>query len=126
MKRRFFDYRARAVPDGPDDGTIAPWAVVASLPFAPEIVLPTIAQFNRLRLAELHPYGFKATSNPTFLAGNDSSTGWVSPWHYGINEGPIVVMIENHQSGLVWRLTRECPAIVAGPRAAGFTGGWLP
>ena len=65
---------APAVPDGPDDGTIAPWAVVASLPFAPEIVLPTIAHFNRLRLADLHPYGFKATFNPTFLVGGDSPT----------------------------------------------------
>ena len=52
VERRFFDYRARGVPDGPDDGTIAPWAVVASLPFAPEIVLPTIAHFNRLHLYE--------------------------------------------------------------------------
>jgi hypothetical protein len=42
VKRRFFDYVARAIPYGPDDGTLAPWAVVASLPFAPEIVLPTI------------------------------------------------------------------------------------
>jgi hypothetical protein len=49
----------------------------------------------------------------------------VSPWHFGINQGPIVVMIENHQSGLVWRLTRGCQPIVAGLRAAGFTGGWL-
>jgi hypothetical protein len=49
----------------------------------------------------------------------------VSPWHFGINEGPIVVMIENHQSGLIWRLTRGCAPIVAGLRAAGFTGGWL-
>ena len=50
VERRFFDYLARGVPDGPDDGTIAPWAVVASLPFAPEIVLPTIAHFDRLHL----------------------------------------------------------------------------
>ena len=42
VERRFFGYMARGVPDGPDDGTIAPWAVVASLPFAPEIVLPAI------------------------------------------------------------------------------------
>jgi len=125
VERRFFDYRARAVPDGPDDGTIAPWAVVASLPFAPEIVLPTIAHFNRLRLAEVHPYGFKATFNTTFPEGSGSPSGWVSPWHFGINEGPIVVMIENHLSGLVWRLTRGCPSIVAGLRAAGFTGAWL-
>jgi hypothetical protein len=51
--------------------------------------------------------------------------GWVSPWHFGINEGPIVAMIENYKSGLVWQLMRECPYVVAGLRAAGFTGGWL-
>ena len=114
------------MPDGPDDGTIAPWAVVASLPFAPEIVLPTIARLRRAgSVAGDHPYGFKATFNPTFPDAGGPPHGWVSPWHFGINEGPIVVMIENHQSGLVWRLTRGCPPIVAGLRAAGFTGGWL-
>ena len=125
VERRFFDYRARGVPDGPDDGTIAPWAVVASLPFAPEIVLPTIAHFQRLHLHEVHSYGFKATFNPTFGDGSGSTPGWVSPWHFGINQGPIVVMIENHQSGLVWHLMRGCPYLVTGLRAAGFTGGWL-
>jgi len=54
-----------------------------------------------------------------------SPAGWVSPWHCGINEWPFVVMIENHQSGLVWQLMRSCPDIVAGLRAAGFTGAWL-
>ena len=39
---RFFDYVARGVPFGPDDGTLAPWAVAASLPFAPEVVAPTM------------------------------------------------------------------------------------
>ena len=125
VERQFFDYRARGVPDGPDDGTIAPWAVVASLPFAPEIVLPTIAHFNRLRLHEVHRYGYKATFNPTFPDGGGSPLGWVSPWHFGINEGPIVVMIDNYQAGLVWRLMRGCPYVAAGLRAAGFTGGWL-
>jgi hypothetical protein len=42
VTRRFHGYLARGVPYGPDDGTLAPWAVVASLPFAPEIVLPTL------------------------------------------------------------------------------------
>src|SRR5262249_15517347 len=42
IERRFFDYLARGVPYGPDDGTSAPWAAVASLPFAPDIVVPTI------------------------------------------------------------------------------------
>jgi len=126
VERRFFDYLARGVPNGPDDGTIAPWAVVASLPFAPEIVLPTLEYFNGLRLSDVHPYGFKATFNPTFPVADASPLGWVSPWHFGINQGPIVVMIENHRSGLAWRLTRDCPPIIAGLRAAGFTGGWLP
>jgi hypothetical protein len=125
VERRFFDYLARGVSDGPDDGTIAPWAVVASLPFAQEIVLTTLEYFNGLHLADAHPYGFKATFNPTFPVADGSSLGWVSPWHFGINQGPIVVMIENHRSGLVWRLTRNCRPIVAGLRAAGFTGGWL-
>ena len=124
VERRFFDYLDRGVPDGPDDGTIAPWAVVASLPFAPEIVLPTIEDFTRWQRAGVHEYGFKATFNPTFPVPG-LRHGWVSPWHFGISEGPIVVMIENYRSGLVWRLTRGCPPIVAGLRAAGFTGGWL-
>jgi hypothetical protein len=124
VERRFFDYLAREVPDGPDDGTIAPWAVLASLPFAPEIVLPTVADFTRWQVGGVHDYGFKATFNPTFPVEGFPG-GWVSPWHFGINEGPIVVMIENHRSDLVWRLMRGCRPIVAGLTAAGFTGGWL-
>ena len=46
---RFYDYKTRGVPNGPDDGTLAPWAVVASLPFAPEIVLPSIRYFDETR-----------------------------------------------------------------------------
>ena len=95
VERKFYDYLARGVPYGPDDGTLAPWAVVASLPFAPEIVLPTIDHFSRLRLREIHPYGFKATFNPTFMNHPGSAYGWVSPWHFGLNQGPIVLMIEN-------------------------------
>ena len=125
IARQFFDYRARGVPYGPDDGTIAPWAVVASLPFAPEITLPTIADFTRYRRAGDHRYGFKSTFNPTFPDPGGLPNGWVSPWHFGINEGPIVIMIENYRSGLIWQLMRGCRYLVAGLRAAGFTGGWL-
>ncbi len=125
VERRFYDYLARGVPYGPDDGTLAPWAVVASLPFAPEIVLPTIDHFTHLKLREQHPYGFKATFNPTFPDGSGNPYGWVSPWHFGLHEGPIVTMIENYRTGLIWDLMRRCPALVAGLRRAGFTGGWL-
>ena len=89
-ERTFFDYVARGAPYGPDDGTIAPWAVVASLPFAPEIVLPTIEHFDRLQLQLDNPYGFKATFNPTYSLQTAGKNGWVSPYHFGINQGPIV------------------------------------
>ena len=114
------------MPFGPDDGTIAPWVVVASLPFAPGIVLPTIEHFvNELQLKSANPYGFKATFNATFPIQGDARCGWVSPWHYGIDQGPIVLMIENYRSELLWRLTLRCEYIVNGLRRAGFGGGWL-
>ena len=125
VTRQFFGYLARGVPDGPDDGTLAPWGVVSSLPFAPEVVLPTIAHMRRLRLGGAHRYGFRTTFNPTFPDPGGFPHGWVSPWHCGLDQGPIVVMIENYKSGLVWQLLRGCPYVVAGLRAAGFTGGWL-
>lgn len=124
-ERRFFDYLARGVPDGPDDGTLAPWATIASLPFAPEIVGPAVTGFDNLKLRVDNPYGFKATFNRTFALEDESARFWVSPWHYGLNQGPIILMIENFRSGLLWRLMRGCPYLVHGLRRAGFTGGWL-
>lgn len=53
-----------------------------------------------------------------------STRGWISKG-YGLDQGPVVLMIENYRSGLVWQLMRECPFIVTGLRRAGFTGGWL-
>jgi len=122
IKRRFYDYVARGVPYGPDDGTVAPWAVVASLPFAPEIVLPTIRHFK-----DVYPGKccFKCSFNLTFPHESEGKPGWTSTYYYGINLGPVVLMCENYRSGLLWQLTRSCPYIVAGLRRAGFTNGWL-
>ncbi|MGH6610311.1 MAG: glucoamylase family protein [Burkholderiaceae bacterium] len=125
IQRVFYDYIARGAPYGPDDGTMAPWAVVASLPFAPEIVLPTIENFERMHLNEPHQYGYKATFNPTYPLGTNEEYGWVSPYHFGLNQGPIVMMIENFRSGYVWQLMRQCPYLVTGLRRAGFNGAWL-
>ncbi len=125
IARNFFGYEARGAPFGPDDGTIAPWAVVASLPFAPEIVLPTVKHFNELHLRGTNPYGFKATFNPTYPDESGRTFGWITPWHYGLNQGPIVMMIENFRTGLLWELMRRCPYVVEGLRRANFRGGWL-
>jgi len=127
IERVFFDYLGRGVPYGPDDGTLAPWAVVASLPFAPEIVLPAIDFYiHQTKLKEPGAYGFKAAFNPTHPGEPGNPYGWwVSPWHVGLNEGPIVLMIENYRSGMLWRLMRGCSYIQKGLRRAGFSGGWL-
>ncbi len=121
--RRFYDYIARGVPSGPDDGTLAPWAVVASLPFAPEIVLPSLRHFDDTFPEMTSHYGFKCSFNPTF--SGPSGKGWVSKGYYGLDQGPIVLMIENYRSEFLWQLMRQCPYIVDGLRRAGFAGGWL-
>jgi hypothetical protein len=125
VERQFYDYYARGAPFGPDDGTLAPWVVVASLPFAPEIVIPTVRAMARLDLGMTKRYGFKPSFNQTY-AVPDSPTGWwVTPYHFGIDQGPVALMIENYRSGLIWNITRRSPYITAGLRRAGFTGGWL-
>jgi hypothetical protein len=123
--RRFYDYVARSIPNGPDDGTLAPWAVAGSLPFAPEVVLPSLRHINQDYPDMTSKYGFKCSYNPTFASGKRKGKGWVSQGYYGLDQGPIVMMIENYRSGLIWRLMRKCPHIINGLRRAGFRGGWL-
>jgi len=121
--RAFFDYTARGAPYGPDDGTIAPCAVLASLPFAPASTLSAVRHFLDLypewtdtwRL----PSGFNRTAS-----GRDAR-GWVSEDSYGLDQGIVVLMIENYRSGLVWRLMRGSSIVRAGLKGAGFEGGWL-
>jgi len=125
IERRFFDYVARGVPYGSDDGTVAPWAVVASLPFAPEIVLPTIRHFKEVYPEITGKYCLKCSFNLTFLQESEGKPGWTSAFHYGINLGPVVLACENYRSGLLWRLMRKCPYVVTGLRRAGFANGWL-
>ncbi len=66
---KFHAYLARAIPFGPDDGTLSPWAVAASLPFAPEVVLPTLRRINEDFPEITSKYGFKCSYNPTFNSG---------------------------------------------------------
>jgi hypothetical protein len=126
VPRVFYDYIARGAPFGPDDGTVAPWAVVASLPFAPDIVIDaTHHAIERLNLKHHRIYGFDASFNPTYPVHDDNTNGWVSPYRYGLNQGPIIIMIENYLSGLVWTIMKKCPYIISGLQKAGFTGGWV-
>jgi NADPH:quinone reductase-like Zn-dependent oxidoreductase len=118
VDRDFWMYLARGVPEGPDDGTLAPGAVVASLPFAPELVTDTVRELVCAYPNLRSDYGLRASLNPTF-------GDWISPLNYGLDQGPIVMMIENHRTGLPWNLMRRIPYIWRGLRKAGFSGGWL-
>lgn len=134
--RTFHTYWARgcSATETTDDGTIAPTAAVSSLPFAPDIVLPAIAEMRRRYGDNLYKtYGFLDSFNPTFRATDvplkhgrvDPAQGWFDGDYLGIDQGPIVAMIENHRTGLVWKTMRKNPHVVRGLRRAGFTGGWL-
>jgi len=122
----FYNYTARGVPFGPDDGTISPWAVVASLPFEPGIVLKTVRHaIEKLSLKKYSDYGFDASFNPTFPHNGINPNGWISPWQFGLNQGPVVIMIENYQTQLIWKIMKQCTYLINGLRKAGFKGGWL-
>jgi hypothetical protein len=133
--RRFYSYTARgaAANEIRDDGTIAPTAAAASMPFAPEIVTPALEEMYRRYGSKLYSrYGFLDAFNPTFTfavktrhGAVDPELGWINDDYLGIDQGPIVIMLENHRSGLVWETMKKNPHIIRGLRRAGFTGGWL-
>jgi len=126
VQRKFLGYESRGAPFGPDDGTISPWAVATSLPFAPEIVIKTIRHIIEvLESKGRSPYGFVASFNPTYPQSNNTQGAWASPWIFGLNEGPILLMNENYHTGLVWKVIQRCRYIVDGLRRAGFRDGWL-
>jgi hypothetical protein len=133
--RRFMEYAARGASftEVRDDGTIAPTAAGGSLPFAPEIGLPTlVAMREKHGDALFGQYGFLDAYNETFPGNRTPRTGrtipgrgWYDTDYLGIDQGPILIMAENYRTGLVWQYMRKHPAIIRGLRRAGFTGGWL-
>lgn len=70
-------------------------------------------------------YGFEASFNPTFPEKKRHPLGWISEWQFAINQGPVILMIENYNTGLIWNLMKKSPYIINGLRRAGFTGGCL-
>jgi hypothetical protein len=128
VERKFDRYWARGVSVKyvNDDGTIAPTAAGASLPFAPEIVIPALKEMRDRYGDRLYTeYGFLDAFNPTYRVGEFEETGWFNKDYLGIDQGPIVIMIENHRNNFVWDLMRENEYIRKGLERAGFSGGWL-
>jgi hypothetical protein len=133
--RTFHSYHARGATDGDirDDGTIAPTAAASSIAFAPEIAIPAMRAMQTRYGERLYgKFGYLDAFNPTLRTTEqlkhgvvDPQLGWFDLDYLGIDEGPIVAMIENHRSGIVWSTMRKNPHIRRGLTRAGFTGGWL-
>jgi len=133
--RAVYGYTARGagIDYVSDDGTIAPTAAGGSIAFAPEIVVPALMEMKaRYGDAIYNRYGFVDAFNPSYDSGmvpKDGRVvpgmGWADDKHIGIDQGTIVLMIENWRSGLVWNVMRKNPYIRKGLERAGFTGGWL-
>lgn len=104
-------YSAHA-PDN-DLGVISPTAALSSVPYAPAEAIAV--------LRHLHDdLGDRLWGRYGFVDGFSEEHDWVADWYLGIDQGPIVVMIENHRSGLMWRLLMSVPEIKAGLRKLGF------
>lgn len=97
-------------------------------------MIPTIRAFRARYGTHLYQrYGFLDAVNPSFTFTDVplrhgriiEDLGWVADDYLGIDQGPIVAMIENYRSGLIWKVMRRNPHIRRGLERAGFTGGWL-
>ncbi len=101
------------LPNGADDGTIAPTAAGGSIPFAPEYSLPTLRYFySHYRPRIWTAYGFRDAFN--------LGAGWYDTDELGIDQGPIVIMIENYRTRNVWRLFMQNAEVQRGLQRAGF------
>jgi hypothetical protein len=135
VQRVFRGYSARGagLRDMFDDGTIAPTAMLGSLPFAPELVVPSAQSLHRKNHKHIYgEYGFLDAFNRSFdyavpldFGRRVPGWGWVADQYLGIDQGPILTMIANYRNGRVWEVMRRNPHIRRGLQRAGFTGGWL-
>lgn len=109
-----FSYMARgAPPPERDDGTIAPTAAGGSIAFTPEHSLNALRHFyDQFRTDIWTGYGFRDAFN--------LEVNWWGPDVLGIDQGPILLMAENHRSEHVWRVFMKAPEIQRGLNRAGF------
>ena len=97
-----------------DRGVITPTAALSSFPYTPEYSMDALHHFYYTLGDRLWgEYGFYDAFNPT--------AGWVASSFLAIDQGPIILMIENHRTGLLWELFMSCPEVQAGLTKLGFT-----
>jgi len=101
--------------------------------FTPELSIQGIREMRARYGKHIYSeYGFLDAFNPSFTYDIElhrgrviPEFGWVADDHLGIDQGPIILMIENYRTGFVWEVMRENEHIRRGLRRAGFAGGWL-
>lgn len=123
----FLGYSARGAAQWNvnDDGTIAPTAAGGSIPFAPEECIDALATMRSKYGRKIYDkYGFHDAFNLS-IKHKDGTSGWVDQDYLGIDQGPILIQLENYQNHLVWDLMKKNKYIVSGLKKAGFSGGWL-
>ena len=110
-------YAAHAPAPDADNGTISPTAALSSMPYAPEESLRALRHFLAL--------GDKVWGRYGFVDAFCEQRGWVANTFLAIDQGPIIVMIENQRSGLLWKLFMSIPEIQTGLKRLGFSSPWL-
>jgi hypothetical protein len=96
-----------------DNGTITPTAALSAFPYTPEYSMQALKHFYYDR-------GDKIWSRYGFIDAFNDTKNWVAESHLAIDQGPIIVMIENHRSGLLWNLFMSCPEVKGGLKKLGF------
>jgi len=111
-------YAAHAPDEGNDLGVISPTAALSSLPYTPELSLQAMRHwYNDMNEKIWGSHGFYDAFSET--------ANWYPKRYLAIDQGPIVVMIENYRSGLLWNLFMSCPEVQSGLKKLGFTSPWL-
>lgn len=101
-----------------DFGTITPTAALSAFPYTPEFSMKALKHFyNDLGTKIWRDYGFTDAFNET--------KNWYATSYLAIDQGPIIVMIENYRSALLWKLFMSCPEIQHGLKKLGFESPWL-
>ncbi|GAP44656.1 uncharacterized protein TBC1_12466 [Lentimicrobium saccharophilum] len=104
-------------PDN-DLGVITPTAALSAFPYTPEYSMQALRHFY-------YNLGDKIWSEYGFVDAFNESENWYAKSHLAIDQGPIIVMIENYRSGLIWDLFMSCPEILHGLKKLGFTSPYL-
>ena len=107
-------YLAHEPMSNTDNGTISPTAALSSMPYTPVQSLAALKYFYRTQGAKL--FGLMG-----FYDAYNLTRNWVADSYLAIDQGPIVTMIENYRTGLLWKYFMQSPEIKPALDAIGFT-----